>query len=155
MDDWDWKAILFSFKGRLNRAKYWLINILSNLVGSFALALTTGLMEKSGGASNPAFWIGFVASLSLAFVFIWIVLAMIVKRLHDRGKSGWWLLAFFGPPLAVGTLASADPSLNWFAFPVVIGFVVWAIVELGCLKGTAGPNAYGPDPIPAEAEQGS
>ena len=28
---------------------------------------------------------------------------------------------------------------------------IWAIVELGCLKGTTGPNMYGPDPLPAEA----
>jgi uncharacterized membrane protein YhaH (DUF805 family) len=24
---------------------------------------------------------------------------------------------------------------------------IWAFVELGCLRGTAGPNKYGPDPL--------
>jgi uncharacterized membrane protein YhaH (DUF805 family) len=31
----------------------------------------------------------------------------------------------------------------------VVGFAisVWAFVELGCLRGTVGPNQYGPDPL--------
>jgi uncharacterized membrane protein YhaH (DUF805 family) len=30
---------------------------------------------------------------------------------------------------------------------------IWAIVELGCLRGTDGPNTYGPDPLQADAAQ--
>jgi uncharacterized membrane protein YhaH (DUF805 family) len=32
-----------------------------------------------------------------------------------------------------------------------LGFavLVWAFVELGCLRGTLGPNRFGPDPLVA------
>ena len=46
------------------------------------------------------------------------------KRWHDRGKSGWWSLIWYIP--LIGPL--------------------WLFVELGFLKGTNGPNKYGPPP---------
>jgi uncharacterized membrane protein YhaH (DUF805 family) len=48
-----------------------------------------------------------------------------IKRCHDRGKSGWWLLVSFVP---------------------IVGFL-WSFVELGCLRGTDGANEYGGDPL--------
>jgi len=48
-----------------------------------------------------------------------------VKRCHDRDKSGWWILL------------SVVPVIGW----------IWAIIELGCLKGADGPDRYGPDPL--------
>ncbi len=48
-----------------------------------------------------------------------------VKRFHDRDKSGWWVLILLVP---------------------AIGFV-WLLVENGCLRGTPGPNRFGPDPL--------
>ena len=55
---------------------------------------------------------------------IWIGLALGVKRWHDRGKSGWWVLIAL--------------------IPIVGG--IWTFVECGCLRGTVGPNQFGPDP---------
>ena len=48
-----------------------------------------------------------------------------IKRWHDRDKSGWWVLINF--------------------IPVVGAF--WSLVECGFLKGTDGPNRFGPDPL--------
>jgi uncharacterized membrane protein YhaH (DUF805 family) len=50
-----------------------------------------------------------------------------VKRYHDRNKSGWWILIVFVP---------------------VIGGL-WYFIECGFLRGTPGPNTYGPDPLAA------
>lgn len=69
------------------------------------------------------------------------------KRLHDRDKSGWWLLLFFlGPVIlaAVAMLGDTIARVCEIAAPVIS---VWMIVELGCRPGTAGPNRYGPDPL--------
>jgi len=55
---------------------------------------------------------------------VWFSLALQVKRWHDRGKSGWWVL------------------IN--LIPFVGG--LWALVECGFLRGTEGPNQFGPDP---------
>jgi uncharacterized membrane protein YhaH (DUF805 family) len=56
-------------------------------------------------------------------------LAVSVRRLHDLDRSGWWLLLIF---TMVG----------------IILLLIWS-----CIKGTTGPNRFGPDPL-AGAEIG-
>ena len=147
MSDWDWKAILFGFAGRLNRAKFWLVGILLNLVGSFVGNVTLALVEMSGGQADPVFWIGIAATLILLVAFFWMSFAISVKRLHDRARTGLWLLAFYGLPFAALALAMAVPGMDWVVFLIIVIVVIWATVELGFLKGTTGPNMYGPDPL--------
>ncbi len=53
-------------------------------------------------------------------------LAASVKRLHDRNHSGWFLL--------VGMI----PLIGW----------IWFFIEVGCMRGTLGPNRYGEDSLP-------
>jgi len=68
----------------------------------------------------------------LALLLLWPSLAVQVKRWHDRDKSGWWVLITFIP---------------------IIGDL-WSLVENGFLRGTAGSNRFGPDPLalgPADA----
>jgi uncharacterized membrane protein YhaH (DUF805 family) len=76
------------------------------------------------------------------------------KRLHDRGKSAWWLVVFYLVPGVLGQFAEAA----WFggAAGMVMHYVlalaafaltIWGFVETGCLRGTAGLNTYGPDPL--------
>lgn len=49
---------------------------------------------------------------------------ILIQRCHDRDKSGWWSFLILIPVLGQ----------------------VWAVVELGVLRGTIGPNRFGPDP---------
>lgn len=59
-------------------------------------------------------------------IMVWIAGIMLhIKRLHDRDKSGWWCLLLH------------TPVLN----------VIWAVIELGMLRGTMGHNTYGADPL--------
>jgi len=55
-------------------------------------------------------------------------LALTFRRLHDRNKSGWWLLLLLIP------LVDAIIILIWFM-----------------MRGTAGDNRYGPDPLATQA----
>jgi uncharacterized membrane protein YhaH (DUF805 family) len=83
------------------------------------------------------------------------ILANGARRLHDRGKSAWWLLVFQGAPVLLGAMRSiaemgggeaggtASAGLTLLSLPISI----WAFIELGCLRGTAGPNRFGPDPL--------
>ena len=74
---------------------------------------------------------------------------LVVKRLHDRDKSGWWILLFYLTPSVLGSIANtSEQPLVGFVFGVG-SFVIsiWALVELGFLRGTVGPNRYGPDPL--------
>ena len=76
-----------------------------------------------------------------------------IKRLHDRNKSGWWVLLFYGAPTALSAVAAllesgAETSLAVLLFQLVnLVILVWALIELGCLRGTIGQNRYGPDPL--------
>ena len=52
-------------------------------------------------------------------------LAVGIRRLHDIDRSGWWWLIAF----------------------TIIGLVV--LIAWDCIKGTTGPNRFGPDPLGA------
>ena len=123
--------LLFSVQGRANRAKFWLVALAIVVIEVILFAVILGGAAMSGDPEQIAAAMGPVASVViLAFVVIatWISVAVAVKRYHDRNKSGWWVLIVFVP---------------------VIGGL-WYLIECGFLRGTAGPNTYGPDPLAAE-----
>jgi uncharacterized membrane protein YhaH (DUF805 family) len=113
--------LLFSFQGRINRAKYWLAQCIAWIIATVVgLVLATVL-----SSSQIAVGVALLTELSVVLISS---IAIGVKRTHDRDKSGWWLLIFYLIPF-------------------------WMIVELGFLRGTAGPNQYGPDPLDGAAAQ--
>jgi uncharacterized membrane protein YhaH (DUF805 family) len=135
-----------SFRGRSNRARFWLTTVAVWVITFVGAAVSVGLTSLSP---------------FLAVLFLPIYLAAIVaslangaRRLHDRGKSAWWLILFVGLPVlllmpaeiarAAGPEAAAFPAL--FAL-LSLPISIWAFVEMGCLRGTSGPNKYGDDPL--------
>lgn len=115
----NWKQILFSFTGRIPRRVYWGYSILSTAVFYAIMGVTIGFSEDP----NPS-TLGLIILLVSVVPFIWMGLAILVKRWHDRGKSGAMALISLIP---------------------VVG-PIWTFVECGCLRGTEGPNQYGGDP---------
>jgi uncharacterized membrane protein YhaH (DUF805 family) len=118
----DWKYLLTSFDGRINRAKFWAgigvfiaIGIIAMILDSI---LGTRIALSSGGEIGI---IGIIAALAS----IYFAIAVYAKRWHDRDKSGWWTLIDLVP---------------------IIG-AIWLLVELGILEGTRGANQYGSDPL--------
>ncbi|WP_367872674.1 DUF805 domain-containing protein [Luteolibacter sp. Populi] len=121
------KDVLTTFNGRIPRRTYWLWTIISVVIFAVIVGIAAALFgptvdpatgQPSGGMI--ATLIGVVCYIPL----IWVSVALGIKRWHDRGKSGWWFLIGF--------------------IPVIGG--IWTFVECGCLRGTVGPNQYGPDP---------
>lgn len=114
-----------------------------------------------GPIDNPLNWIalGIIALLVIAY-FVSLA-AVSTKRLHDRGKGAVWLVLFLLVPWGLGILkVVALPAL--FAFgpffgPFAVGWGtahligavlgIWGFIELFCLSGMPGSNAYGPDPL--------
>src|SRR5580692_1419377 len=155
----DWRSLLFSFRGRINRAKYWLALLVFFVVG-IALGLVGWLL-----GNGLAFQIlSFVVNLA---VFI-ATIAVCIKRLHDRDRSGWWLLLFYGGPVVVALIggfifwAATDTvgmSAEWSYLGLRlcllggIALAIWGFVEIGCRRGTAGYNRFGPDPLKRQAHQ--
>ena len=99
-----------TFKGRARRSEYWFIQlflVLTNLaVAAIDLALMDGDVDRfianGGGGIVGLVWI--LATIVPA-------LAVLVRRLHDTGKSGWWALIGF-VPLAGGIVLLAFTVLD-------------------------------------------
>ena len=115
----DWRYLLTSFEGRIGRQQMWMGIIVLMVVSLIATVLDIlfGTMDQETG-------IGIISGL-VTLISIYPAVALYAKRWHDRGKSGWWTLIIFVP---------------------LIGFIWW-LVECGFLRGTEGPNQYGPDPV--------
>jgi len=118
-------SLLWSYDGRIGRGRFWLgvllIILMSMGFGILGSLLGIPVHELSRHEAQE-FGAGAVLLMLVAFaVLLYAQLAVYVKRFHDRGKSGWWVLIAFVP---------------------VIGFF-WILIELGMLPGDPGPNAYG------------
>jgi uncharacterized membrane protein YhaH (DUF805 family) len=146
----------FSFRGRLNRKPYWLRTLALIAIMLVAVVVAFSLLgvefaELQGGFPSLA-GLGVVAIVLGALYIVLVVasLSLAVRRLHDRDKSGWWVLVFFVLPSILlgmgGQTGDAAYVLQLAAFAISI----WALVELGFLRGTVGPNRFGSDPLGAE-----
>src|SRR5260221_10784847 len=97
------QSLLFSFQGRVNRAKFWLVHIAMWVVIVVVFGALLGGAAMSSDPRAALASVGLVGGLVLAVVYIlaiWIGLAIAAKRWHDRNKSDWWILIIFVP--AVG-----------------------------------------------------
>jgi uncharacterized membrane protein YhaH (DUF805 family) len=160
----------FGFGGRINRAKFWLLSILlvvlaivAWIVALLAAFLITGLTPTDGalpGLDEPGKLVQLILDYAVAFlvlfgvmIAIWVsYLAIGVKRLHDRDKSGWWIVVFYILPWIVGSAANAvdkqgNDTLTLILSLIGLLLMLWGIVVLGFLHGTRGPNRFGPDPL--------
>ncbi len=81
--------------------------------------------------ADSALDLGELQPLSLIFwlLTLWPSICVAAKRCHDRDKSAWWMLI------------NIVPVIGW----------LWWVIEFGCLRGTIGPNRFGPDPLAPQA----
>jgi uncharacterized membrane protein YhaH (DUF805 family) len=97
--------------------------------------------------------------LMVVVVFIpWLIwgFAIHTERLHDRDKSAWWLLVFYVVPGALSHFTNAawlagtvGTALCFILALTGLTLLIWGFVEIGRLRGTAGPNRYGASPLAA------
>ncbi|MBX9711661.1 MAG: DUF805 domain-containing protein [Xanthobacteraceae bacterium] len=153
--DFGW--FLFGFDGRINRAKYWLSLVIFLIGGAFFMMLFFDDVRKFIILENrlgediraSAFIPFFVIGVPMLVVGTWLFAATAIKRLHDRNKSGWWMAVFFIVPSLLQKAVDrlGDSNLAFLAGSVALGLCIWGFVETYCLKGTAGTNQFGPDPL--------
>jgi uncharacterized membrane protein YhaH (DUF805 family) len=141
----------FSLRGRVSRSQYRLRFFLPVLAIGFVL----NLLQTVGIEGARTLWHLF------NFLVLWPGIAVLVKRMHDRNKSGALVWLLYGPLLAaiavtvvavVGAVLNSGEAgvLGLFScalWVLVIGVAVWFLVEFGCVRGTIGPNRFGPDPV--------
>ena len=113
-----WSNYLFSFQGRINRAKLWLfvliliaVEIVYIALASMIFGMTIFTAFMAGGGHPGAALAGGTSALIFALVsfalFVVVIiagLALTVKRLHDRNKGAVWLLVFWLLPLVLNVV---------------------------------------------------
>lgn len=102
--------------GRLSRAHFWLAYIGLGLVTA-CVTYAAAALRGHIGKTDPS-----LLTLVLFFVpLTWMNLCLMVKRWHDRDRSGLWLLINVIP--GIGQM--------------------WTVIECGFIAGTRGDNRYG------------
>jgi uncharacterized membrane protein YhaH (DUF805 family) len=109
------------FRGRAGRPEYWYFTLIYFLA-SIVLVVLDAIAGTFAAGSGVGLLSG-IFSVALALP----VLAVTVRRLHDTGRSGWWLLIVLVP---------------------LIGAIVLVVFTLQA--GTEGANRFGPGPEPAD-----
>ncbi len=153
----DWAWFLFGFQGRISRAKYWL-SLVVFLAGSVLFMMlfvqdVRKLLIIANHLSNnikvSAFIPFFVIGVPLLAAGAWVFAATAIKRLHDRNKGGWWIAPFFIVPTLLQNASDrlGDSTPGSLVGLIALGLWIWGFVESCCLKGTAGTNRFGPDPL--------
>jgi uncharacterized membrane protein YhaH (DUF805 family) len=107
-----------TFSGRARRKEYWMF-FLFNFIAAFIIGFTSGFIGSAlhqGDISRDG---GLIYNLAVLLPS----LAVAVRRMHDSGRSGWWIL-----------------------FPFVN-------LVLLCFDSEPGDNKYGPNPKMVQAPQ--
>ena len=123
-------------KGRASRSEFWWFCLFTLLI-QIAVAIVGMIM--------PA-----LASIISAVLGLWLLLPTLgvsTRRLHDCNFSGWWQAL----PLAavLPAIAGAVLEADWLLMLAgcAAGFASLALLIIYALRGTAGPNRFGPDPL--------
>jgi uncharacterized membrane protein YhaH (DUF805 family) len=124
----EWSDFFLSASGRMARGPFLVASgvllgfaVLYEAVGEFTLHLLTGWLVYP-----PLLFFG---------------TCVLSKRLHDRGRSGWWAAVI------LVSLVAVWPTPKHFLDFVFSCVVVWAVVELAAMPGEQGANRYGPNPL--------
>ena len=135
----DWFQSLWSFRGRNGRARYW-----SVFVASLAMLMgVSGLITAATGQGEPDI---VLSLLALPIMIACLVASWFnaVKRLHDLGRSGWWLLPIIFVIAPFSLLSNAGGGLGALAAMIAAALDLILIVVLGAVPGQPGPNRFGP-----------
>ncbi|QQS11816.1 MAG: DUF805 domain-containing protein [Rhodospirillales bacterium] len=118
----DLKTLLISYEGRINRGRFWKGILVLFAINIALVIINVAIGYLIGGILSTI--IGLL-SLLIYIASLWPSIVLGIKRFHDRGKPGIWVLIALVP---------------------VIGGL-WYLIECGFLEGTKGPNQFGPDPL--------
>jgi uncharacterized membrane protein YhaH (DUF805 family) len=121
--------------GRSSRAEWWRVHIVCAVLAVMVEHTMMAQIAPRNGIMPPVSLLWPLASVALA----WVSFASVVRRFHDRGKSGWWALLYF------------VPGIGW----------LWLLIECGFLPGKRAAQVApaffthtpAPTPTPARASR--
>ena len=110
-----------TFSGRARRKEYWMF-VLFNFIFLMVAAIADEMLGINFKIMGTGMFYGYIYLIYALFTFI-PSLSVLIRRLHDVNKSGWFIFICLIP---------------------LIG-AIWMLVLL-CTDGTPGVNKYGPNP---------
>jgi uncharacterized membrane protein YhaH (DUF805 family) len=150
-----WKKFAV-FSGRSRRKEFWMFALINTLIG-LVLSIV-GNVLKEGSATTALFFFRLPLIYSVAVIIPYY--AVQVRRLHDTGRSGWWILSYLAPCAVLGIVllgiigSSAGESSYMFEshlvelavliVSVLVGFVICIVFM--AQDSVPGTNKYGPNP---------
>lgn len=151
---------IFNFHGRARRSEFWwtefAVYIINFILYFISLPLTFGNMAVMENADPMA-----ALGSMMGFISFWVVVGIIefilllgvtVRRLHDCGHTGWWLIApaafivIFSLllwALSTGEGAMWPIVLLFISIIVYMGFAIWIFI-MTVLDSQPFENKYGP-----------
>lgn len=105
------------YRTRARRAEFWLFLVVAWLLEVFAVALTATVVNSAFDSDTMTLhtasvttmgWIFIGVTFALWLVLLFPLLAVSVRRMHDLGRSGWWVLFLFFLPIVVWIMALFD-----------------------------------------------
>ena len=85
------------FDGRATRSEYWYFVLFYFIISIVAAVLDTFVINPMLGATPEEAAAGGFLQVIMALALLIPSIALGIRRLHDIGKSGWWLLIGFIP----------------------------------------------------------
>ncbi len=153
--------LLFSFHGRISRSQYWLgglVVFIAVLIAVIAAALKLGgaIQQYSDGGGVDLSVIPALLGVGLIYlVGLWCGAALNVKRLHDRGRTGYITLLAFVPALILinALMSSGGDMAHMVSAGLMTNLVstlinLYFFIDLGLMPGKPEPNQYGDPPRP-------
>jgi uncharacterized membrane protein YhaH (DUF805 family) len=141
----DLKYLFTNFSGRTTRQQFWIALATVAAVWIAVRFATVELMARS--TAETAYFL-IVGMSVISLVLVLAVIPVLIKRLHDRNKSAHHLWLLMAAVIGSQSMPRSDGSLPLLlAGLVLVAISLWYFVELGFFRGTAGANAYGPDPL--------
>jgi uncharacterized membrane protein YhaH (DUF805 family) len=106
-----------NFSGRAQRSAYWYWTLFAFIASAIALAIDALI-----------FGVNLEGGLNIVQTIVGLALllpslAVSIRRLHDLDRTGWWILIAL---TGIGAIL----------------LIIWYV-----MKGTDGPNRFGPDPL--------
>ncbi len=146
--------LLFGFQGRIDRLTWWMATVLFMVLNLILSAVFAAMIQPNMSSAIVDISTDAMANGFASLVLMYPIIAIGVKRMHDRNKSGWWIAGLVSPALLLVVLLPllliGNPTALLglsLLFPVLlvatVVSVIWNFVECGFLSGTSGDNDYG------------
>jgi uncharacterized membrane protein YhaH (DUF805 family) len=141
-----------SWGGRASRKTLYASIGLLYLIGFLLLPLQ---VVRFASSNSQLTWFLDILLFPVSIAVAVFLVGALIRRLHDRNRSGWSLLIFFGPHAALlaGTSVIPEAEQRLLTLALIVGFfivapfMVWGVAEIFILRGVNGANRYGPDPL--------